>query len=130
MEHFYENETYIQMCEKAEEIQKLWEFSPGDFYIHYGNTPPKVQTVDGDGDKYGDFGCACCEGKRFWLPRQDQLQEIMGLDAWQWFELCYKQVQTYPLPCSAEFVCLEIVMENKFNKTWNGKEWIDASLSV
>ena len=77
------SKEYIEMCRKAEEIQGAWEPDRGDAYIIGGAMP---------GDKHFGItylGCCWqkCEGCKFeinelrydctWLPRQDQLQDMV-----------------------------------------------------
>lgn len=77
---WYEDTEYQLMCEKAEEIQALrkegkdWQF--GNFFLHKGHSPPLVLSVTQADLDYGDMGCACCEGKRTYLPSQEDWQEM------------------------------------------------------
>jgi hypothetical protein len=78
------SEKYIEMCQKAREIQKMRilhrDWGNQDFYL-------KV-------NKDGCYDIDSCNGENFellrlstaqkgvvWLPRQDQLQEIMEIDS-------------------------------------------------
>ena len=72
-----------------------------------------------------------------WLPRQDQLQEMLpkkylGADAMfsdlvKWIEENDDYLEDYFAHClSAEIILLAFVMKEKFNKTWNGEDWINA----
>lgn len=115
---------YIKMCGKAVEIQGNWELlKSGDYYYDmFGcfvnivdkiyNNEPKVDIEERNNSEY------------IWLPKQDQLQEMMNEDAYIWFKNCWDYVQCEPLPLSAEMVGLERVMKEKYNKTWNGEDWI------
>ena len=109
------SETYIKMCEKAEEIQKLAPnplYSSHDWFVERirGNVP-------------------------VWLPRQDQLQETVHpsdctyaisyclLDNFiDWYQSrCYDELaRVY----SMEQLWLAFVMKEKHNKGWNGSEWV------
>ena len=70
-----------------------------------------------------------------WLPRQDQLQgmvvdgyEACGLlfNFYHWFEDNKHDFITPYLDYSMEQLWLAFVMKEKYNKVWNGEEWIDA----
>lgn len=106
------SETYIKMCEKAEEIQEL-------------RTPRN----------YDDTMSFWYEGTpNVWLPRQDQLQEMVGEKSEvmlleyilcfvfdtkkHWWRTEYtKQFD------SMEQLWLAFVMKEKYNKIWIGDEW-------
>ena len=100
------SKEYVLMCEKAEEIQKIRKH--------------------GEADYYGDT----LDGHRCWLPRQDQLQEmiisfghghqnsgiLIGVSS---FSYKYRYDNG-----SMEQLWLAFVMKEKYQKTWNGKEWV------
>ena len=61
-----------------------------------------------------------------WLPRQDQLQEMMNESKFILIERFYKFVNDNIPFCrekSMEQLWLVFVMKEKFNKMWNGKQW-------
>jgi len=122
---------YILMCEKAKEIQKLVDkqvnfsdyidefiFGSNLNYFAFKNLRLKK-------DKYADNNIT-------WLPRQDQLQEMLinpllsnGLihqikNKLNNFRI-EKEVQGKII--SMEQYLLLIVMKEKYNKVWNGKDW-------
>lgn len=79
------SEEYIEMCRKSQEIQdlrsKFQSYQEGDFYsdtlnIKVASYYPSCQEYAEDG--HDDFikSRRSCE---VWLPRQDQLQEILNL---------------------------------------------------
>jgi hypothetical protein len=87
------SKKYIQLCEKAQEIQDLWQYDDGDFYLHRftdENTDDKCKVLIGKDinmtlcivcnvkDSYGDQYVSEYnpKGENVWLPRQDQLQSI------------------------------------------------------
>ena len=132
------SKEYILMCEKTTEIQELWGYKEGDFFAHAGHTPPKILIVDDTENSYGDFDCACCEGKRTWLPRQDQLQDIIieywgevdcsnshvvVLDDFSEYVLNECPKETISMN-SLEQLWLAFTMKEKYNKKWDGEEWI------
>jgi len=117
---------YIKMCEKATEIQEIYEEWPNGS-VWFDGTDIVLQT--------GKLTDHPCEGD-IWLPRQDQLQEIVKtrfgiehdlesflnvLEGWNptgILDKYHKQFSTF------EQLWLAFVMWVKFNKTWNGEEWI------
>jgi hypothetical protein len=127
------SETYIKMCEKAEEIQeqnpcnasdgngKPLSFEKGNWYSHHGH----VYVA-----KY-DYLIA----GSIWLPRQDQLQDMYGdyhkcLGALYWWTECHKMSGKYDYWGydsdtfeTMEQLWLAFVMKEKYNKVWNGDEW-------
>jgi len=125
---------YIKMCESAEEVQKKWVPNIGDWCLDSENeikvlgnvvnyyAPSKSAAGPGCG------GCSLGYKLKTWLPRQDQLLEMMdgqgnlplvlqGLckkaDSWGGKE--YK---------SFEQLWLGFVMQEKYHKTWNGENWV------
>ncbi len=127
---------YVEMCEKAEEIQKLWRFENGDYLCLKVDKIPYVHTT-------------CCEGckweieneENIWLPRQDQLQKMISNKC-----IIKWEPEKYPLhlsaileeyideriddwdaqswqPDSMEKLWLLFVMEKEYNKVWNGTSW-------
>jgi len=80
------SKEYIKMCEKAEEIQKLWW--TGSLF---GNDGDGLKASGNNGDYFLDnaygisikgigSGTYCREPKPIWLPKQDQLQEMIEGD--------------------------------------------------
>jgi len=131
------SEHYIKMCEKAEEIQEIWH-----------------STLDDDGHEfvycrehnalreYADGGYLWCPQTRcesrydVWLPRQDQLQEMVnpqhmhGIISFlmvrhfvDWFLNSTKLHHPGYLFTSMEQLWLAFVMKEKHNKTWNSEDW-------
>ncbi len=120
---WYEDPVYIKMCEKAKEIQALRDFSK-ELYIQVGDY------FFGGNETLcmGSWGIEDVNG--IWLPRQDQLQEmVMGkvdgiptLMLWvvtDFAKFCMHQKIT-----SMEQLWLAFVMSEKYNKTWDGKQWV------
>jgi len=113
---------YLLMCEKANEIQVLRPTeSNGDWCNWMGDT------------KCINVGIVILHKNIIWLPRQDQLQEMIinpllsnGLinqikDKLNNFKI-EKEVQGKII--SMEQYLLLIVMQEKYNKVWNGKDWV------
>jgi len=159
------SETYIKMCEKAEEIRELWKPQGGDYHLHnYRGTTgfgrEQEKQIWGDADsKWQRIEILCykpmedknwfvstAEGKShitsaadmvrdgcIWLPRQDQLQEMLGeiipdihirkkLDG-KWY-ITWMQFGQWEILCdSMEQLWIALVMKEKYNKTWNGEDW-------
>ena len=136
---------YIKMCEKAEKIQKsISDLKDGDFIADWRFKKDEVIVYHplihdaGFGEEGPD------DEFTWWLPRQDQLQEIIqaqvkchGKDElyWKinWFwefvqATCFTHgenyghltEQAYP---SMEQLWLAFVMKEKYKKVWDGKEW-------
>lgn len=116
------SETYIKMCD-CPEIQGKWQYQRGDWYAWSEGL--KWFACPDTADDFIGFEGSC--GKT-WLPRQDQLQEMVG-------GMCSIDLMadyldaTYDLgfePESMEQLWLALVMREKYNKDWNGKEWVCA----
>jgi len=148
----------ILMCEKAYEIQNLWKPKVGDFYDSRGNSQIKgvkvLQSLAG-----GKFRILLYNKnirsihRHIWLPRQDQYQKMVYEDIvqncqktthWElkdyYFEMLtdafklrkwYIQDQCYDYDHinSMEQLWLAFVMMEKFNKEWDGEEWINQTRS-
>ena len=123
-------ENYIKMCEKAEGIQNLWR-KPFKNYI--GDLFWK-------GKEYLAIPEACSyvteimfepKDDFIWLPTQEKLQEMSGLDWWKFDKRCNEIRQCIledPLSeieiKTKEEIGICVLMEKKYNKIWNGEKWI------
>jgi len=125
---------YINMCEKASEIQKTWkpeewdlvstacaESTEKDLWVRMIYD---LDDFNNEGESYiKDFPC------KTWLPRQDQLQEMVG-DSFILLSGVFVSFYTFFIDHikdnsqSFEQIWLEFVMKEKFNKVWDGNEWI------
>lgn len=121
------SETYIKMRlaaipdlgmgEPPEAVSK--DIDTGDdIYIFLTDTI----IIDVKGDWYYVGETNACQ-----LERQDQLQEMLGFcgasDIYGWLKrVTFFQIET-PYQ-SFEQLWLAFVMKEKYNKTWNGEEWI------
>jgi len=157
------SETYIKMCEKAEEIQPHFEeddsvggtFIGGNLLCHHQSNWEREHSKIPSGvfyvmeESYTDT-CTTCGNeedkhkviKTIWLPRQDQLQEMIGKEYPLSFMALVDFVLSYEDPdadkpaelcadnevltklTSREQLELAFVMKEKYNKTWNGEDWI------
>ena len=108
------SENYIKMCWKAQEIQ---------------NTLPR--NTDEAGESYIDGTTYIlkysAEYKTIvWLPRQDQLQEMIGSIPGNYKLEPNSGYWAWAFAKTWEQLWLAFVMKEKFNKTWNDEkqEWI------
>jgi hypothetical protein len=134
------SELYIDMCLKAVEIQKL---DPGSkiydededreheltsfYYLPHAH---KVSVLKWDNDEghYISGGYRDNQSDAVWLPRQDQLQEMMGIipfDLEGQFHYWFTE-EGCKVKWSWEQHWLAFVMKEKFNKQWNGENWVEV----
>jgi hypothetical protein len=122
-------DNYMDMCRKAEEVQKLWKPKVGDFC--YGNKPVEnyiLQYTDFENYPYVKGGGL------IWLPRLDQLFgmiDYQNADSYTSLSIVFyclfeitrdRQLGAIDYN-SPEEVFLSSVMKANFKKSWNGKEW-------
>jgi hypothetical protein len=115
------------MSRKAEEIQRLWAPAEGDLFadelchVSMVNRP----ILDHLNKSFN-------QGKRenyVWLPRQDQLQEMVlpmfEMNCHWMLEECYKFITLPYSPQleSMEQIWLAFIMKEKNAKIWNGEHW-------
>ncbi len=113
------SDKYIKMCEKAEEIQNIRPLGTDGSWFYY----PDKDVVRCRNSYEGEFG-------EVWLPRQDQLQEIVVSESKNWegvfgdFLYFYQDVDMRNIK-SMEQLWLAFVMKEKYNKVWddNKEEW-------
>jgi len=110
---------YILMCEKAKEIQELPMKKNGNFYVDFmGDICVYIE-------KDNDWNWQ--KNKEIWLPRQDQLQDILKDTHWTiygYFEQITKFMSdSGSMDWSWEQVWLGFAMKEKYNKIWNGTDW-------
>ena len=119
------SKEYIKMCVAAKELQKQWKCKGGDFYSFDGG----ISTLIGGSVPFK---------KSIWLPRQDQLQEMLSKEYVDCFamltDFCRWQVkEDYYLEDlfagneSMEQLWLIFVMKEEFDKTWDGKNWVNLT---
>ena len=117
------SKEYIKMCEKAVEIRDFHTgFSRGDVIVN-----PFSQT------KESTIVTEWIEKESItWLPRQDQLQEMVYKEQTAQGKLCYfhdwiglVDKWHFKKDMSMEQLWLAFVMKEKYNKTWDGSEWRD-----
>ena len=156
-------ETFIKMCEKAEEIQELWKPAHGDWYKRHDDDEcfgfirgdDEIQLLadfDSEGGWFHLEPEHIEKNKHIWLPRQDQLQEMLGgVDKFQdfWFAF-YGEDEFFYIPdwaghfhverpmeiggvieyrfdvTSMEQLWLAFYMKEKYSKQWltSKQEWV------
>ena len=124
------SETYIKMCEKAQSCLAQSGFSKLPFEI--GNVvycPTKKST-------YFWTGKETPHKNDFTLPRQDQLQEMVQFGGgipnqlWNFKDFCFAKDNGYNFDDytlsfnSMEQLWLIFVMKEKYDKVWNGEDWV------
>jgi len=144
------SEKYIKMCQKAEEIQKEWKPKVGDWVIDVWNEKrPLVICVVRDNPDYFYLSDQFASdkvniyqnhiSKLYWLPRQDQLQEMLK----SYFADIFSIIVNFGLWCDGTYslnisknyikqfttmeeLWLTFLMYEKYRKIWNGKKekWI------
>jgi len=120
------SDTYIKMCQKAQEIQIGWEWEVGDYFWDGKESYIATDTggVCGIYEEDADYrpGAGAT-----WLPRQDQLQEMYG-----YYSECQRELGIYhaggrPYQEGAgtfEQFWLRVIMEEDHKKEWNGEDWV------
>jgi len=136
-------ELYVKMCDN-EDIQGLWEFEDGDLYeanTKHGKITTSLCINCNVADSYGEtyVNEDTREGKYIWLPKQDQLQkmikrfatiQLMQFEEEYSMEVWKTQYQpinskSYTIVANTrEQLELKFVMKEKFNKQWNGEQWV------
>jgi len=141
------SETYIKMCEKAEEIQESWKPKEGDWCIDMGdlwilmpNAEHKICTVT---PAYVEM----VKENDTWLPSQDDLQKMVigkGILSGDWLDVlehfvmdegglfdffdAHRVDETYNYVKSMEQLWLSFVMKKRYNKVWSNNEWRNGSV--
>ncbi len=135
------SEKYIEMCRKAVELHKEYA-EYGDWYVEI-----EQKVTEGNPFIYAERKSFLYMPKEHWvfLPRQDQLQKMID---WNYKLTYYKYSKRYDIEwqiifekddklepgelkkCmyfdSVEKILLLMIMREKYNKTWDGKDWISG----
>lgn len=116
---------YIIMCDKATEIQELWDFLSDDFILYdkvngvcCGNLFKYVTNKTYDKERY------------IWLPRQDQLQDMVN-HGYEIKTNVLKDIYSFKLyndEYGAKFKSMEqlwlaFVMKENYDKIWEEDQW-------
>ena len=135
-------ENYIKMCELAEEIQKEWRPKIGDYYYEKGHhkifdKKPYHYKAILDKEKsylfHKKYNDNIFNYKRFWLPTQEQLQEMVK-DKWiceadmlfvfkYWIEKAMVEKIISVAKYTLTELWLAFVMYEKYHKIWTGEKW-------
>jgi len=134
------------MCEKAEEMQKNTPqdgvggtFLRGNIMCHHQSNWAKEHGGAPEGiywfmDEEYIERCPTCDNeephrktiKCIWLPRQDQLQEMVKYQFYSLLELCWGFAQSkngWGFD-SMEQLWLAFVMKEKYGKVWVKDDWV------
>jgi hypothetical protein len=129
-------QTFIKMVSKADEIQNLCKYNKGNWYIDDNSN---IHVIYWNPQEYQEGYTKQSLGNFKWLPT---LEDLFGI----WSYLCQTNNSAHPeylagthLPSkfieriNEEMVfrfgyfdkefCLKIIMEDFYNKSWNGKGW-------
>jgi len=132
------SKEYIKMCNKAVEIQPLFKclgdivsWDNGRVFLVVKCYPDSVNGIrikEWENDEEIDLA----SNATVFLPRQDQLQEIIEKDLhekiYELLSMFNGFVDEYCRTPECNFTSWEqlwlaFVMKEKYNKTWNGEEW-------
>jgi hypothetical protein len=121
---------YMKMCEKASEIMVYWKPDFGDFYVSMaGGILSECQPITSELELRLPY---MNQIKALWIPRQDQLQEIISDHYTTPWDLAVEFANAlmggasdyFDKFLSMEQLWLAYVMKQKFNKRWDGKDWV------
>ena len=129
-------ETYIKMAD-CPEIYEAWQPRCGDWFMWYDDPTSPDDMVHG---YYGEWRLGIIgrddeehlglikRGKQIWLPRQDQLQEMVKWTTPFYHMLIelsvfYRDTAGIGELSSWEQLWLAFVMKEKHGKVWTGTEW-------
>ena len=121
---------YIKMCEMAEEIQEQWQPDFGDFYVSMSlGITSSCQPIISDLEKKLSYLKTI---KAVWLPKQDQLQEmVIENHATSWdLAIAFSNVlmgentSYFEQFDSMEKLWLTFIMLKKYTRKWKDGEWV------
>jgi hypothetical protein len=122
------SQEYVKMCREADELQFNHKFETGHYWWNGMTT---LLCISGRNEEPLNPFSTECLGEIIWLPTQDQLQEMLPeLTIWNKIFLAYTHGKERTIPDTMEKLWLEIVMNMRFNKDWNGQTWIAAEQLV
>lgn len=114
--------NYIKMCTKADSIQRDWIPKFGDLVRL--NFDCRTIIIN---DKYPPI--RYYKNESIFLPSREGLQKLSGLTWWKFDEECNiirRRLLEDPLSeieVGKEGAGICVVMERKYSKFWNGKDW-------
>lgn len=130
---FFWTESMVRICDCGEDVHWLSDTAP---YCEYCGKKPEPKPHNGINAPFYVFENE--PDKAIWLPRQDQLQEMLDPhkpdrplrfqdETFSMLDDLYSFVNVNDFPdsdmWSFEQWWLAFVMKEKFGKTWNGEEW-------
>lgn len=133
------SEILMKMCEKATEIQKKWIPSGDDVYLERDATDPDNDHLRNleinDQNLCSSSIVNSIKKTGIWLPRQDQLQEMIAKDGkCDCLDCLVSGLHNFhyshtrpPNFTSMEQLWLAFVMKEKYGKRWDGADWVLAS---
>ena len=151
-------QLYIEMCEQADEVQENYQPQQGDYTARsceygYKNRENRIGLIswnrdmgreqlrwriltEEDGITLGDEKPQDNYlHKMIWLPRQDQLQELVPINIGTFRDNFYTIFSHFSMwalneknlnyiALTPEQLWLIYIMRLRFNKQWNGYEWV------
>jgi hypothetical protein len=127
---------YVKMCEGAVEMQRRWGVLAGDLFFEKGSSYATIAGVSEGAMSLVDertmsdvVNGVFKKSKAVWLPRQDQLQEMLEVTnpreaATLINEFLAEEGKTGGYRCeSLEQVWLFIVMKRMYDIVWDGEKW-------
>ena len=136
--------NYIKMCEQAEEIQKEHKFIIEDWYFCI-NSDTDINNNIRPCAGINDLKIMQNNNGIFWLPTQEQLQNMLlkRSNIFDEYDNVISMIYSFQLWLSGEFygyymhksypkgnilneLWLAFVMEEIYNKTWTGEKWVKA----
>jgi hypothetical protein len=120
---------YIKMCESAKAVQKQWKPDFGDFFVSMSlGLTSACQSITSDLEKKASYLKTI---KAVWLPRQDQLQEmVIEKYATPWdLAIAFSNVLMDDKTSyfddfdSMEKLWLVFIMREKYKKKWKEGAW-------
>jgi len=121
---------YIKMCESANAIQKKWNPEFGDFFVSMSlGLISECQPITSDLEKKVSYLKTI---KAVWIPRQDQLQEmIIEKHATPWdLAIAFSNAlmggnsSYFDKFDSMEKLWLAFIMLEKYKRKWNEGGWV------
>lgn len=110
------SKEYIEMCAKAQEIQNLKDLKEDKSFFIEGDNELIGKSID---------GVCFYTDETIWLPRQDQLIDMLEKEGQGWDILRYvcrkTETKYYVAFNSVETLLLAFVMQQKFDKVWNNE---------
>jgi len=135
------SQKYIEMCEKAREIQAQWVQGKGDWFVSEDDSvrccvsASYESAIIRKGFRITENEGVIRLSKYIWLPRLEQLMDMAQKKNishgnsvhvfYHWTKIPYDASDRFPgkIFTSVEQSWLAFVMQIKYFKKWNGKDW-------